>query len=59
VFIKSDDRKKTWKEHFEVLLNNTSDDIDDDCVINPLFPINNNIPSGNFSMEEVKKGLNR
>ena len=58
VLIKSDDPKKSWKDHFESLLNNTPDNVDEvDVVINQIFEPNENIQTKDFTLEEAKKAV--
>ena len=57
VFIKSDDRLKSWKNHFESLLNNNLEPMDNDADINTIFPLNDNIPTGDFTVPEIESAI--
>ena len=59
VSIKSDDPKKTWKDHFEKLLNNLPDNVDNDneITINQIFPACKKISTNDFTTNEIEKAI--
>ena len=57
-FISGDDRLKIWKDHFQKLLNNTPDIIENVEIVN-VFEELKDIPKGDFDNNELTKAMNQ
>ncbi|XP_066922050.1 uncharacterized protein [Clytia hemisphaerica] len=59
VSIKSNNPKKSWKDHFETLLNNIPENVNGEAnvEIDPVFQLNEEINIDDFTLDEVNKAL--
>ena len=53
-FISGDNRLETWKNHFEKLLNNVTTDENELFDPQPIFELNHNISTADFTMVEIE-----
>uniref|UniRef100_A0A7M5UVA7 Endonuclease/exonuclease/phosphatase domain-containing protein n=1 Tax=Clytia hemisphaerica TaxID=252671 RepID=A0A7M5UVA7_9CNID len=56
-FISGDDRLKTWKDHFQKLLNNVTTDENELFDPQQIFELNENISTGDFTMTEIESAI--